>query len=233
MSGQEVMRISGRREVMRRVVLEGEDSGEREVLLFSDCVVWLEREREWGISSAAAVGVGVGAGVRHSAVGIGRPSGAPRRPTMGRTRSKSEAELPTLKSTGSVASEARAVSGSSSAFVSSANGRTGERDERRLIEGLGPKGRASPFGDALRRPGGQAEQRSGGEVPRRPVGMLEHNSSSEERWRFRGRAGLMDVEVVISPRNSLQIDFLSPERSFALYACESNHYLLLYAMFGN
>ncbi|KAG8687275.1 hypothetical protein FRC11_007493 [Ceratobasidium sp. 423] len=103
-SGQEVSQGG----VMRRVT--GAE-GEREVLLFSDCVVWLERELDWGLREPP-----------------------PKRP------------------------------------------------------------------------------------PPKPLTTMEGSISSEERWRFRGMANLMDVEVVVSPRNAMQIDFLSPEGSFALYA---------------
>ncbi|KAJ1302470.1 hypothetical protein OPQ81_002788 [Rhizoctonia solani] len=202
-SGQEVSQGG----VMRRVT--GAE-GEREVLLFSDCVVWLERELDWGLVSASSAagwasatsatksgdsgGSGKpGGAVRHSAVapiGLGRPTQALRRPQIGRTRSKSEAELPTLKSQsmglGTTPETSRVVSGSSSAFV---------RRESPPKRELPPK-RPSP----------------------KPLTTMEGSISSEERWRFRGMANLMDVEVVISPRNAMQIDFLSPEGSFALYA---------------
>ncbi|CAE6536460.1 unnamed protein product [Rhizoctonia solani] len=200
-SGQEVSQGG----VMRRVT--GAE-GEREVLLFSDCVVWLERELDWGLVSASSAagwasaasgsksGDSAGGGkpvVRHSAVGpvgLGRPTQALRRPLIGRTRSKSEAELPTLKNQtmgpGTTPENSRVPSGSSSAFVSRET----------------PKKREQP----PKRP------------PPKPLTTMEGSISSEERWRFRGVANLMDVEVVVSPRNAMQIDFLSPEGSFALYA---------------
>ncbi|KAL5640041.1 hypothetical protein ACGC1H_007367 [Rhizoctonia solani] len=201
-SGQEVSQAG----VMRRVT--GAE-GEREVLLFSDCVVWLERGLEWGLVSASSAagwasaasgnksgdsgdGRKSGGGVRRSTaagVGLGRPS-QPLRPPMGRTRSKSEAELPTLKNQsmglGTTPETLRVVSGSSSAFV------TREAPLKRELP--------------LKRP------------PPKPLSTMDGSISSEDRWRFRGMANLMDVEVVISPRNAMQIDFLSPEGSFALYA---------------
>ncbi|KAG8697421.1 hypothetical protein FRC09_007887, partial [Ceratobasidium sp. 395] len=218
MSGQEVIREDVLRrgigqEVIRRVGIVGWDdeiNGDRELLLFSDCVVWLEREREWGLGS------GVVGGVRHSAVvGLGRPSEPPRRPTFGRTRSKSEAELPTLKSTSSSPETLRSVSGSSSAFVKSSTG----QEPRRPIGEVKPRpvGESKPLariGETSRPPVGEMSSRP----PLRRPGMADHASSAEERWRFRGMAGLMDVDVVISPRNAMQIDFLSPQGSFALYA---------------
>jgi hypothetical protein len=204
-SGQEVSQGG----VMRRVA---GTEGERELLLFSDCVVWLERELEWGMVSASSAagwanaasgnksgdsasnGKPAGA-ARHNAVGpigLGKPIQALKRPPMGRTRSKSEAELPTLKSQnmglGTTPENLRSVSGSSSAFIS--------RDTP-------PKREPPP-----KRP------------PPKPLTTMEGSISNEERWRFRGMANLMDVEVVVSPRNAMQIDFLSPEGSFALYACE-------------
>ncbi|KAG9127458.1 hypothetical protein FRC07_013519 [Ceratobasidium sp. 392] len=224
MSGQEDMLRRGiGQEVIRRVGIVGWDdelNGDREVLLFSDCVVWLEREREWGVS-----GVGVGGIGRHSAVvGIGRPSEPPRRPTFGRTRSKSEAELPTLKSQSSGMASSPDTPRTASGFVKGGgNGQDGRR-----LGGVDVKSRQEP------RQAGEGKLKSSGEGkplspigetgPRRP-GMIDHHgssSSSEERWRFRGMAGLMDVDVVISPRNAMQIDFLSPEGSFALYASSND-----------
>ncbi|KAG8739720.1 hypothetical protein FRC10_005239 [Ceratobasidium sp. 414] len=214
MSGQEVMREDVLRrgigqKVIRRVgigVWDEELDGDREVLLFSDCVVWLEREREWGLGSGVgAIGAPIGSGTRHSAVGLGRPSEPPRRPTIGRTRSKSDAALPMLKSQnsglGSSPETQRSVSGSSSAFVKSSSSRAGEEESRRPIGEGKP---LTPIGESPR------------PAPRRPV-MLEY-TLAEDRWRFRGMTGLVDVDVVISPRNTVQIDFLSPEGSFALYA---------------
>ncbi|KAG9127627.1 hypothetical protein FRC07_011510 [Ceratobasidium sp. 392] len=204
------LRMSGQEDMMRRGWID-EPSGDREVLLFSDCVVWLEREREWGVSGVGVGVVGVvGVGMRHSAVGVGlgRPSEMPKRPTFGRTRSKSEAELPTLKSTGSSPETPRTASG----FVKGQDGRR--------LGGVDGKARqeSRPSGD------GKPLSPIGETGPRRP-GMIDHHassSSSEERWRFRGMAGLMDVDVVISPRNAMQIDFLSPEGSFALYASSND-----------
>ncbi|KDN39286.1 hypothetical protein RSAG8_08921, partial [Rhizoctonia solani AG-8 WAC10335] len=193
--------------VMRRVT--GAE-GEREVLLFSDCVVWLEKGLEWGLVSASSAagwasaasgsksgdsgdgGKPRGAARRSTAVGvgIGRPTQA-LRPPMGRTRSKSEAELPTLKNPSiglaTTPETLRMVSGSSSAFV---------------------RRETPPKQEPPKRP------------PPKPLASMEGSISSEDRWRFRGMANLMDVEVVVSPRNAMQIDFLSPEGSFALYACE-------------
>ncbi|CUA67502.1 Lateral signaling target protein 2 [Caenorhabditis briggsae] [Rhizoctonia solani] len=197
-SGQEVSQAG----VMRLVT--GAE-GEREVLLFSDCVVWLQKELDWGLVSASSAagwasaasgskpgdsgdGRKMGAGARRSTaagVGLGRPV-QPLRPPIGRTRSKSEAELPTLKSQNmglaTMPEALRVPSGSSSAFVS---------------REAAPK---------PRRP------------PPKPLATMDGSISNEERWRFRGMANLMDVEVVVSPRNAMQIDFLSPEGSFALYA---------------
>ncbi|KAG9080983.1 hypothetical protein FRC06_005958, partial [Ceratobasidium sp. 370] len=217
MSGQEVIREDVLRrgigqKVIRKVGIGGWDEGldgDREVLLFSDCVVWLEREREWGLGSGVgAIGAPIGAGMRHSAVGLGRPSEPLRRPTIGRTRSKSDAQLPTLKSQGSGLGSSpetqRSVSGSSSAFVKSSSGRVVGEEPRRPI---GESKVLTPIGESPR------------PAPRRPV-MLEHTPSAEDRWRFRGIAGLVDVDVVISPRHPVQIDFLSPAGSFALYAGE-------------
>jgi hypothetical protein len=64
---------------------------DREFLLFSDCIVWLEAEEGW-----------VGGNGSSAAPGPSESSPAPIRPVMTRTRSKSEAELPLRNASGEI-----------------------------------------------------------------------------------------------------------------------------------
>ncbi|KAI0033840.1 hypothetical protein K488DRAFT_12415, partial [Vararia minispora EC-137] len=44
------------------------------------------------------------------------------------------------------------------------------------------------------------------------------SGAGEERWTFKGKAALVDVDVVVPPADELRFDVLSPEESFAVYA---------------
>jgi hypothetical protein len=64
---------------------------DREFLLFSDCIVWLEAEEGW-----------VGGNGNSATPSPSESSPAPTRPVMMRTRSKSEAELPLRNASGEI-----------------------------------------------------------------------------------------------------------------------------------
>lgn len=112
------------------------------------------------------------------------------RPAMVRKRSKSDAELPTLRS---AAAAARAESSG---------------------------GEGSPARTPV----------SAGGLPRSKSAVPKHarikkrvaSSGQEDKWVYKGRVELVDVEVVISPSNEVgderRLEVLSPEQSFALYA---------------
>ncbi|KAJ7787236.1 hypothetical protein B0H14DRAFT_3505822 [Mycena olivaceomarginata] len=144
---------------------------EREFLLFSDCLVWLEAEDGGGVGGWGGAGEAA-------------PEG-PVRPLMARSRSKSEAELP-------------------------------------LLRGAGEGGTASP-----------APAPSPAPSPRKsayhhPVSRMKRRHAStgagdEGRWAYKGRAALVDLDVVVSapPRErgeERRLEVLSPEGSFVLYA---------------
>lgn len=65
---------------------------DREFLLFSDCIVWLEAEDGWGGNNSPS-----------------NPSPTSLRPPMVRKRSKSEAELPVRNASGEVVGETRSA----------------------------------------------------------------------------------------------------------------------------
>lgn len=104
---------------------------------------------------------------------------------MTRKRSKSDAELPTLRTTREIAQAAR------------------------ISEG----------GEAHSSP---ALSKSKSAFPRIKKKKRSATSGAEEKWIFKGRAELVDVEVVPSLNDALggerRLEILSPEASFAAYA---------------
>ncbi|KAJ7780090.1 hypothetical protein DFH07DRAFT_875712 [Mycena maculata] len=137
---------------------------DREFLLFSDCLVWLEAEDGWASTPEP-------------------PS--PARPSMVRTRSKSEAELPVRSAAGEIAGAA-GIEGTRSALP--------------------------PPKSAYHHPVSRMKRRhaSGG-------------GGEDGRWVYKGRAALVDLEVVVvaPPREAgeeRRFEVLSPEGSFVLYA---------------
>ncbi|KAJ7654577.1 hypothetical protein DFH06DRAFT_1416266 [Mycena polygramma] len=140
---------------------------DREFLLFSDCIVWLEAEDGW--ASAAS------------------PSeSSPSRPAMTRTRSKSEAEL-------------------------------SPRTSDELVPAGAPKTRS-----VLPLP---TTRKSAYHHPMSRMKRSRHASSGtaeEGRWVYKGRADLVDLEVVVTPPREFgeerRFEVLSPEGSFVLYA---------------
>lgn len=50
------------------------------------------------------------------------------------------------------------------------------------------------------------------------------SSSTDDKWLYRGRAELVDLEVVVTAPRDLgderRLEILSPETSFAVYACQ-------------
>ncbi|PBK98864.1 hypothetical protein ARMGADRAFT_481939 [Armillaria gallica] len=141
---------------------------EREFLLFSDCLIWLaseDSERGWMKTDWAIPGWAP------------QEPASPLRPLMIRTRSKSEAELPSLL--------------------------------RSRINGSPVKSRS------VIPPPTRKSQLPGS-------GVRRQASSGDERWVYKARAGLVDLEVVVtSPREAgeeRRFEVLSPEGSFVLYA---------------
>ncbi|KAJ7498153.1 hypothetical protein B0H11DRAFT_1998910 [Mycena galericulata] len=148
---------------------------DREFLLFSDCLVWLEADEGWAN------------GNNSSSLSPPPPSPAPSpspvRPSMVRTRSKSEAELPVRNAEGEI------VAGTRSA--------------------LPPPARKSVYHHPVSRMKRRQHASTG--------------AAEEGRWVYKGRAELIDLEVVVvtPPREigeERRFEVLSPEGSFVLYA---------------
>lgn len=61
------------------------------------------------------------------------------------------------------------------------------------------------------------------ELPTTALPKAERNGYADERWYFKGRAELVDLEIVVNPTgrdetDRMRFDVLSPEVSFAVYA---------------
>jgi hypothetical protein len=90
--------------------------------------------------------------------------------------------------------------------------RTDDRKDRSFVE------------HRLRRPKlSRGRSKSETELPPTPMTAAERNASTDERWNYKGRAELVDLEVVVNPTGRdeserTRFDVLSPEVSFAVYA---------------
>ncbi|KDR67649.1 hypothetical protein GALMADRAFT_231829 [Galerina marginata CBS 339.88] len=178
----------GRTLLKRGPLLQVERSGdpiEREFLLFSDCMIWLAP-----VESSSGLGMGLGSKWSWSGSGSGasqsqsshntpvanskRASAAPataivpmERPPMMRSRSKSEAELSTLKMEAIASSQAHSPPSPPSARTSTP---------------------VTP--------------------PRRPPpapNMAKRHASSDDRWTYKGRVELVDVQVVVGHAHALAL----------------------------
>ncbi|KAF8211050.1 hypothetical protein K438DRAFT_1664934 [Mycena galopus ATCC 62051] len=160
---------------------------DREFLLFSDCLVWLEAEADgsWvGNSSEWVSGGGTPSASPMSESG-------PTRPVMMRTRSKSEAELPLRNASGQVLLTPTPTPTSAT----------------RSVLPL-PAAKKSAYHHPVSRMKRRRHASTG--------------AGDEGRWVYKGRAELVDLEVVITPPREFgeerRFEVLSPEGSFVLYA---------------
>jgi FYVE/RhoGEF/PH domain-containing protein 5/6 len=117
------------------------------------------------------------------------------RPVMHRQRSKSDAQLPTLRTTTRAAAQVQRIS-EGGAGMSSAS--------------------APPSKSRSMLPKARKKKRA-------------PSALGEERWVYKGRVELVDVEVVVSPirdeADDRRFEILSPESSFAVYAGKWMPYL--------
>ncbi|KAK7031745.1 hypothetical protein R3P38DRAFT_2925523 [Favolaschia claudopus] len=170
---------------------------DREFLLFSDCLVWLEAEDvSWAGNGNSSEWITGSSGTPPP-----RDEGnSPVRPAMMRSRSKSEAELPLIR----VSSE-------------------GDGSPSNASKSLLPLPPATPP------PSAPPLQRKS--VYHHPVSRMKkqrrRNASTgtgeEGRWVYKGRAELVDLEVVVvAPAREVgeerRFEVLSPGGSFVLYA---------------
>lgn len=84
-----------------------------------------------------------------------------------------------------------------------------------VVKGVG-KGRPS----SARAPVARHRSRSETELPSMKSMFGLNSEEKEEKWWFRGKTDLMDLEVVSSPGDVHMFEVLSPDGSFFAYACE-------------
>ncbi|KAJ7777122.1 Dbl homology domain-containing protein [Mycena metata] len=240
--------VPGRRLVRRGALVhvpqEGNTAGwagaergrrEREFLLFDDCLVWLEKESYTSTSTTPISTTPSG-----WAGGMGAGGGSPSRPRMTRTRSKSEAELPVLASLASSSPSHSSSSAHSSANNGNANSPAHPTPKRTasalpLPSSAVSKLKRPPVRSTKTAPGGGSGGGASG-------GGSAHGQSHEEsggRWVYKGRAELVDLEVVVpvarggaeggegdsgeggdgeEREEGRRFEVLSPEGSFVVYA---------------
>jgi FYVE/RhoGEF/PH domain-containing protein 5/6 len=176
----------------------------REFLLFSDCLVWLENE-----SGYSVIGVGW-ANVNGSGSGMMRPN-------MIRSRSKSEAELSGLKTH---------VNASALNFGSPISDPPQSESNLESPPHSAPVTGPNRAFSSIQHP-----------IPRAvPANVKRHASSispssqstshaAEEKWIFKGKAKLVDLDIVLVSGMSnnedgqeRRFEVWSPEGSFAVYA---------------
>lgn len=192
----------GRALIKRGPLLQIERSDapvEREFLLFSDCMIWLAAaeplSQSWDWSwSASGNTTGVSQSSHNTPVGS---KIARERPAMARSRSKSEAELHTLKATGAQIIDSPAHSqvdlkGLDSLPV------TPPRASRSKLDM--PPSRSPPP----------------------PPNMAKRRYSVDDKWVYKGRIELVDVQVIVgsSLEDERKFEILSPEGSFVLFGSE-------------
>ncbi|KAJ7777124.1 Dbl homology domain-containing protein [Mycena metata] len=239
--------VPGRRLVRRGALVHVPQEGgggergrrEREFLLFDDCLVWLEKEGASNASYTAGTPTTPGAtpagASRMAGGGNGHGNGSPSRPRMTRTRSKSEAELPVLASltaSSSSPSTPHSTSGNGNGNTSSLNPPTRDSPKRTSSALPVPKSKLKrpPVRSTKTAPGASG---SGG-----GSGGGQSHEESGGRWVYKGRAELVDLEVVVpvaragedggedggeggeggEREEGRRFEVLSPEGSFVVYA---------------
>ncbi|KAF8972714.1 hypothetical protein BDZ97DRAFT_853105 [Flammula alnicola] len=196
--------MPGRTLLKRGSLLQVERSDapvEREFLLFSDCMIWLVAAEPLGQSwdwdwSWSGSGNGSTNGVSQSShnTPVGSKLSAQERPPMTRSRSKSEAELSTLKA--GAKTDQHTASGDRKAEESPSVPVTPQRFS---------KGKA---------------QFPSGSPPPPPPNMAKRPHSIDDKWVYKGRVELVDVQVIVGSalEDERKFEILSPEGSFILYA---------------
>lgn len=189
----------GRTLLKRGPLIQVERSGapiEREFLLFSDCMIWLAAAeplgQSWDWSWSASGNTSSSTGVSHSTHNT--PLGskiAGERPAMIRSRSKSEAELPILKAG------------------------TPDEDAQHSVHNGGSGAESVPTTPVR---ASKVKYLPHGSPPP-PPNMAKRRYSLDDKWVYKGRIALVDVQVIVGStlEDDRKFEILSPEGSFILY----------------
>lgn len=193
----------GRTLLKRGSLLQIERSGdpvEREFLLFSDRMIWLApvepsgQSWDWSWSSSGN-SIGTSQSSHNTPVAPSKLS-APEILPMTRSRSKSEAELTSLK----------------------AESRTGS--ESALVDGQSNESPSTPV--TPQRPKKWKSHFHAGAPPPPPPNMVKRTPSVDDKWVYKGCVELVDVQVIVGSalEDERKFEVLSPEGSFVIYAGE-------------
>ncbi|KAH6889083.1 hypothetical protein BKA70DRAFT_1330418 [Coprinopsis sp. MPI-PUGE-AT-0042] len=188
----------GRTLLKRGVLLQAERNDPprpRDFLLFSDCLIWLASTdmsgNSWEWDWSSMGGWNNSGSSQASAIPMARPP-------LNRSRSKSEAELPRLDSPSSSPTPPSMLrDGSSAGTPPSPLGKAHYQRRSHNFATPPPLPSAPPM------------------VKRRSTTV-----SSEERWTFKGRADVVNLEVTVGSvmGEERRFEILSPEGSFVVYA---------------
>ena len=169
---------------------------QREFLLFSDCLLWLapieshswDWDWDWSWSGS---GSGISQSTQNSA---GTTESKTSTTDMMRTRSKSEAEISSLKD-----------------------------DDLGSVVSSSP---VSPQKSDRRKSHYHA-------VPLAPPNMVKKHGSNDDKFVYKGRVELVDLEVVVSSalEDERRFEVLSPEGSFVVYAGKIYLFVCFYIFF--
>ena len=190
----------GRTLLKRGPLIQVEKSGapvEREFLLFSDCMIWLAAAEHLGQSWDWSWSASGNSGNISSSTGVSQsthntPLGSKitgERPSMTRSRSKSEGELPTLKVG------------------------TPDEDAEHNVLNSGSGEDSVPITPV------RASKVKYHNSPPPPPNMAKRRYSLDDKWVYKGRIALVDVEVIVGStlEGDRKFEILSPEGSFVLY----------------
>ncbi|KAH9479756.1 FYVE, RhoGEF and PH domain-containing protein 6 [Psilocybe cubensis] len=201
-------------------VERSDDPVEREFLLFSDCMVWLAPAEssmsswDWSWSGSGSSGSGSGSGNISGTTAVSQthhntPASVPtppalQRPRMTRTRSKSEAELESLR----VETNADARRGYAHLKESPSTPSSPRTPPRSNDSDGGTKLKSHPHVPPSR------------PAPPPPIMPSKRTVSSDDKWVYKGRVELVDVQIVVGSalEDERKFEVLSPEGSFLLYA---------------
>ena len=159
---------------------------QREFLLFSDCLLWLAHVEssanswDWDWSWSGNGSGGIGHSAQNSPAAAESKTSIIEAPPMIRTRSKSEAEISSLKSD---------LNSADSPPVT----------PQKLVR---PK----------------SHYHAG--LPPPPPNMAKRHGSNDDKFVYKGRIELVDLEVVVGSvlEDERRFELLSPEGSFVVYA---------------
>ena len=162
---------------------------QREFLLFSDCLLWLApvdssaHSWDWDWSWSGSGSGGISHSTQNSPSASDSKMSTTEAVSMIRTRSKSEAEISSLKDDLGSAADSTPV--------------TPHKSDRRKSHYYA--------------------------VPPPPPNMMKRHGSNDDKFVYKGRVDLVDLEVVVGSalEDERRFEVLSPEGSFVVYAGES------------